>query len=338
VWSNARRRWAWLRPPVIAYDDRAALRDVHETPVLLERIRAGIGEVIRSKSEVIDRLLVAVLSGGHVLIEDVPGVGKTTLAKALARSFQIGFTRVQFTPDLLPSDIVGSQILNPKDGSLTFHKGPVFTSVLLADEINRASPRTQSALLEAMNEAQVTVDGTTYPLPQPFVVLATQNPADHQGTYPLPEAQLDRFLMRLGVGYPEPTEELQMLQDHRRAPPVEGVQAVAGGADLLRMQAEVREVRVTEAVGRYLVEVVAGTRRHKEIEIGVSPRGALALYRAAQAHALVGRRDYVSPDDVQAVAGAVCAHRLVLTAHARYGGLQAATLMESLVRAVPVPT
>jgi MoxR-like ATPase len=314
------------------------LQDARETPVVLQRIRAGIGEVIRSKSEVIDRLLVAVLSGGHVLIEDVPGVGKTTLAKALARSFQIGFTRVQFTPDLLPADIVGSQILNPKDGSLSFHKGPVFTHVLLADEINRASPRTQSALLEAMNEAQVTVDGTTYPLPQPFVVLATQNPADHQGTYPLPEAQLDRFLMRLGVGYPEPAEELQMLQDHRRSPPVEKVQAVAEGSDLLDMQAEVREVRVADAVGRYLVELVTETRRHKEIEIGVSPRGALALYRAAQAHALCAQRDYVSPDDVQAVAGAVCAHRLVLTAHARYGGIQAATLMESLVRAVPVPT
>jgi MoxR-like ATPase len=313
------------------------LHDGRATPALLQRIRAGIGEVIRSKGEVIDRLLVAVLSGGHVLIEDVPGVGKTTLAKALARSFQIGFARVQFTPDLLPADIVGSQILNPKDGSLSFHQGPVFTNVLLADEINRASPRTQSALLEAMNEAQVTVDGTTYPLPQPFVVLATQNPADHQGTYPLPEAQLDRFLMRLGVGYPEPAEELKMLQDHRRAPPVESVQAVAEGTDLLAMQAEVREIRVAEAVGRYLVELVAATRRHKEIEIGVSPRGALALYRAAQAHALVGQRDYVSPDDVQAVSGAVCAHRLVLTAHARYGGAQAAALMESIVRAVPVP-
>jgi MoxR-like ATPase len=279
-----------------------------------------------------------VLSGGHVLIEDVPGVGKTTLAKALARSFQIGFTRVQFTPDLLPADIVGSQILSPKDGSFSFHRGPVFTNVLLADEINRASPRTQSALLEAMNEAQVTVDGTTYPLPQPFLVLATQNPADHQGTYPLPEAQLDRFLMRLGMGYPDPDEELAMLHAHRQAPPVESVQPVAEAADLLAMQAQVRQVRLTDAVGRYLVALVTETRRHKEIEIGVSPRGALALYRAAQAHALVRERDYVSPDDVQAVAGAVCSHRLVLTAHARYGGTRVGTLMDALVRAVPVPT
>jgi MoxR-like ATPase len=309
-----------------------------ETPAVLQRIRAGISEVIRSKGDVIDRLLVAVLSGGHVLIEDVPGVGKTTLAKALARSFQIGFTRVQFTPDLLPADIVGSQILSPKDGSFSFHRGPVFTNVLLADEINRASPRTQSALLEAMNEAQVTVDGTTYPLPQPFLVLATQNPADHQGTYPLPEAQLDRFLMRLGMGYPDPDEELAMLHAHRQAPPVESVQPVAEAADLLAMQAQVRQVRLTDAVGRYLVALVTETRRHKEIEIGVSPRGALALYRAAQAHALVRERDYVSPDDVQAVAGAVCSHRLVLTAHARYGGTRVGTLMDALVRAVPVPT
>jgi MoxR-like ATPase len=309
-----------------------------ETPGVLTRIRAGIAEVIRSKAEVIDRLLVAVLSGGHVLIEDVPGVGKTTLAKALARSFQLGFTRVQFTPDLLPADIVGSQVLSPKDGSFSFHRGPVFTNVLLADEINRASPRTQSALLEAMNEAQVTVDGTTYPLPQPFLVLATQNPADHQGTYPLPEAQLDRFLMRLGVGYPDPEEELAMLYAHRQAPPVESVQPVAEGADLLAMQAQVRQVRMTEPVGRYLVALVGETRRHKEIEIGVSPRGALGLYRAAQAHALVRERDYLSPDDIQAVAGAVCAHRLGLTAHARYGGTRAETLMADLVRAVPVPT
>ena len=304
---------------------------------ILDRIRTGIGEVIRGKREAIDRLLVAVLSDGHVLLEDVPGVGKTTLAKALARSFRVSFARVQFTPDLLPADIIGSQILIPHDGSFTFHRGPVFTHVLLADEINRASPRTQSALLEAMNEGQVTVDGVTHALPRPFLVLATQNPADHHGTYPLPEAQLDRFLMRLALGYPDSDEELKMLTAHRTAPPVEAVQPVAEAADLLAMQAQVREVRVTDAVGRYLLRLVEETRRHKEIEIGVSPRGALALYRAAQAHAFVSHRDYVSPDDIQAVLGVVVAHRLVLTAQARYSGVRAESLVEGIMRGVAVP-
>ncbi len=304
---------------------------------VIDRIRSAIAAVIRGKGEVIDRLLVAVLAGGHVLLEDVPGVGKTTLAKALARSFRVGFTRVQFTPDLLPADIIGSQVLLPKEGSFAFHRGPIFTNVLLADEINRASPRTQSALLEAMNEDHVTVDGVTHALPRPFMVLATQNPADHHGTYPLPEAQLDRFLMRLAIGYPGTDEELQMLAAHRAAPPVDAVQPVAEADDLLALQAQVRQVRVTEAVSRYLLELVAATRRHKDIEIGTSPRGALALYRAAQANALLAHHDYVSPDDVQAVAAVVLAHRMVLTAQARYGGVHPAALIEGIVRSTPVP-
>ncbi|MEO7329128.1 MAG: AAA family ATPase, partial [Minicystis sp.] len=222
----------------------------------LDAIRRSLGEVIQGKAEVIDLLLVGVLGAGHVLVEDVPGVGKTTLAKALARTFRATFTRVQFTPDLLPSDILGAQVLNPREGSFSFHRGPVFTHVLLADEINRASPRTQSALLEAMSEAQATVDGVTHLLPQPFFVIATQNPVDYQGTYPLPEAQLDRFLLRIGVGYPGAEDELRMLFARQRENPLDAVAPVADVAELLAMQAAVREIEVKESVAKYLLCIV----------------------------------------------------------------------------------
>ncbi|WP_197040972.1 AAA family ATPase [Chondromyces apiculatus] len=293
---------------------------------------------MHGKAEVIELLLVAVLGGGHVLVEDVPGVGKTTLAKALARAFRATFTRVQFTPDLLPSDILGAQVLHPKDGSFSFQRGPVFTNVLLADEINRASPRTQSALLEAMSEAQATVDGVTHPLPRPFLVIATQNPVDYQGTYPLPEAQLDRFLLRVGVGYPPPEDELRMLYARQREDPLASVTPVASTDDLLALQAEVREVEMKEAVGRYLLALVTATREHRALSLGVSPRGALALFRAAQARAFLEGRRYVSPDDVQSLAVPVLAHRLALTTQARYGGLTGAAVAEEIVAATPVPT
>jgi MoxR-like ATPase len=239
---------------------------------LIDRIRKALGSVIQGKPEVIDLLLVGVLGGGHVLVEDVPGVGKTTLAKALARTFRIAFTRVQFTPDLLPADILGAQVLNPREGSFAFHRGPVFTNVLLADEINRASPRTQSALLEAMNEAQATVDGVTHPLPQPFFVIATQNPVDYQGTYPLPEAQLDRFLVRIGVGYPAPDAELRMLFARQRENPLDAVDSVADEKQLIALQAEVREVEVKESVAKYMLRIIAATRDDKSLELGASPR------------------------------------------------------------------
>jgi MoxR-like ATPase len=238
----------------------------------------------------------------------------------------------------LPTDILGSQVLNPREGTFAFHRGPIFTNVLLADEINRASPRTQSALLEAMNEAQATVDGVTHRLPEPFFVLATQNPVDYQGTYPLPEAQLDRFLLRLGVGYPPADDELRMLYTHQRDNPLSRVTAVCTQSDLAGMQAAVREVEVREPVARYLLRVVHRTRGLEGIELGVSPRGALALFRASQARALMAGRPYVSPDDVQALAVPVLAHRIGLTAQARYGGVTAQGLVQKVVAAEAVPT
>jgi MoxR-like ATPase len=310
----------------------------HSTRATLDRLRTAMRGVLSGKDDVIDLLLVGLLGSGHVLVEDVPGVGKTTLAKALARTLAVTFTRVQFTPDLLPTDILGSQVLNPKDGTFAFHRGPVFTSVLLADEINRASPRTQSALLEAMNEAQVTVDGVTHALPSPFFVVATQNPADYHGTYPLPEAQLDRFLLRIGVGYPAPDAELAMLVARRTYDPLSSVEAVCDETTIVRIQAEVREVEVKDAVARYLLEIVARTRGTERLELGISPRGALAFYRAAQARALLHGRTYASPEDIHELAAPVLAHRVMLTTQARYGGVNAETVIDELVSDVRVPT
>ncbi len=303
----------------------------------MNRLKQAMGSVLSGKDDVIDLLLVALLGAGHVLVEDVPGVGKTTLAKALARALDVTFTRAQFTPDLLPTDILGSQILNPRDGSLSFHPGPIFTNVLLADEINRASPRTQSALLEAMNESQATVDGTTRALPVPFFVVATQNPADYQGTYPLPEAQLDRFLLRIGVGYPSAEAELAMLYARRIEDPLSNVEPVCTREEIVRIQGQVREVEVKEPVARYLLEIVHQTRKATQIERGISPRGALAFFRASQARAFLHGRSYVSPDDVHALAGPVLAHRVQLTTEARYGGLSPEEIVRRVAREVQVP-
>ena len=310
----------------------------HTTEALVSAVRRSLSQVIHGKPEVLDLVLVGVLGGGHVLIEDVPGVGKTTLAKTLARTFRATFTRVQFTPDLLPSDILGAQVLNPRDGTFSFHRGPVFTNVLLADEINRASPRTQSALLEAMSEAQATVDGTSHALPSPFFVIATQNPVDYQGTYPLPEAQLDRFLLRIGVGYPSPADELAILYARKTEDPLARVEPVAGVEDVLRVQAEVRDIEVKEAVAKYLLQIVAQTRDHRSLDLGISPRGALAFFRAAQARALLQGRTYASPEDVQALARPVLAHRLLLTSQARYGGMTADGIVAEIVGGTRVPT
>ncbi|MBI4820852.1 MAG: MoxR family ATPase [Deltaproteobacteria bacterium] len=317
---------------------RQQVAEARPTERLLEELRSELRRVIRGKDASLDLVLVGVLAGGHVLLEDVPGVGKTTLAKALAAAMSMDFARVQFTPDLLPTDILGSNVLDPQKGTFTFHTGPVFTQVLLADEINRASPRTQSALLEAMSEGQATVDGATRKLPAPFFVIATQNPVDFQGTYPLPEAQLDRFLLRIQLGYPDEVHELEVLSSRRTEDPLKGVKPVASAADVLRLQEEVRNVHIEPNVARYLLRVVRETRDQKSLILGASTRGALALSRAAQARALMSRRSFVSPDDVRSLAEAVIAHRLLLAPEARYGGKDARQIIRECVDRVPVPT
>ena len=315
----------------------AAVSTPTESGAVLDRLRKTLAGVIRGKPEAIDLLLVGALSGGHVLIEDVPGVGKTTLAKSFARALDLDFARVQFTPDLLPSDILGTHTLHPREGTLSFQRGPIFVNVLLADEINRASPRTQSALLEAMSEEQVTIDGTTMKLPSPFLVLATQNPVDFQGTYPLPEAQLDRFVLRLSVGYPAEADELEMLFDRKERDPLAAVHPVATRAELITIIGAVRHVRVEERVARYMRRIVQATRDHADVALGVSPRGTLILYRACQARAFLEGKSYVTPDDVQHLASSVLGHRIMVTERARYGGRGAASVLEEVIKATSVP-
>lgn len=303
----------------------------------LNALRVNLSRVIRGKDETIEILLTALFAGGSVLMEDVPGVGKTTLAKALARSLDTDFRRVQFTPDLLPSDILGAAIYSPKDGSFTFKKGPIFCSVLLADEINRASPRTQSALLEAMSEGQATIDGVRHHLPNPFLVLATQNPIDFHGTYPLPEAQLDRFLVQLDVGYPDRDMEIEMLYDRAITLPIDAVDKVMTMEEVSQIQQHVREVHLDRSLAGYLVDVVARTRNHPLLKLGVSPRGSLMFFRAVQSAAYLAGRDYVLPDDVQKMAPYVLSHRLSLAPKARYGNVSRTEIVKDIVRETPVP-
>lgn len=304
----------------------------------LEAVEASMRKVILTESNGIELVLIGILAGGHVLLEDVPGVGKTTLSKALARVLNMEFSRVQFTPDLLPSDILGTSVLNPKEGTFRFHEGPVFHNLLLADEINRASPRTQSALLEAMNEKQVSIDGKTRPLPAPFFVIATQNPVDYQGTYPLPEAQLDRFLLRVSLGYPSQEGELKMLFDRKTSDPLEELSPVLDIESLLSLQKAVKEVNVEKDVALYLYRLIEATRGRQELALGGSPRATLALFRASQARAFFFGREYVSPDDIQTLAVPVLAHRVMLSNQSRYGGQTTAQIIQAIVSELKVPT
>ena len=304
----------------------------------VQRLEANLAAVIHGKAESIRHLIVALLAGGHVLIEDVPGVGKTTLAKALAASLSATFKRIQFTPDLLPADIIGGSVLHPQDGSFHFREGPVFTNILLADEINRASPRTQSSLLEAMNEGQVTVEGKLHPMPQPFVVVATQNPVEFHGTYPLPEAQLDRFALKIQLGYPDLETELGILDSQSDHSPLLDLTAVMTCEEIMALRGEVRAVKVQRPVGQYIVELANATRHEPRLALGASPRGALHLYRAAQARAFLEGRDYGLPDDVKALAVPVLAHRLILDTKARYAGTTKEQAMAEILEQVRVPT
>ncbi|HET6774086.1 MAG TPA: MoxR family ATPase [Acidimicrobiales bacterium] len=302
-----------------------------------ESIVTNIERVIQGKRDVIELMLLCLVSEGHLLLEDVPGVGKTNLAKSLATSIECSFGRVQFTPDLLPSDVVGLTVWNRGDSSFDFRPGPVFNNIVLADEINRASPKTQAALLEAMAEVQVTVDGVTYPLTPPFMVIATQNPIEHEGTYPLPESQLDRFLMRVSVGYPSPSAELEILDAHGDHDPFHDIRAVMTSVDVERMAAATRQVHVAPSLKGYLVDVAQATRRSTHLALGVSPRATLALQRVGRARAASQGRAYVIPDDVKALAVPVLAHRLLVTPEAQLQGISPADALGEVLRAVPVP-
>ncbi|MEE8121681.1 MAG: MoxR family ATPase [Anaerolineales bacterium] len=301
------------------------------------RLRENIQKVIVGKDEPILLTLVCVLCEGHVLIEDVPGIGKTTLARALAGSLGLSYRRIQFTPDLLPSDVTGLSWFNQKKQEFEFRPGPIMSQVVLADEINRATPRTQSALLEAMQERQVTVDGVTRPQPRPFLVLATQNPIELEGTFPLPEAQIDRFMLRVEIGYPSEVEENNILERFRSDDPLEEVEAVTTPEEVLSLQEQRKDIRVEESIRNYIVKVARATREHAEIELGASPRATLALYQTSQAWAAIQGRDYVLPDDVKFMAPHVLTHRLMISPQAQLRGRRPEEMVADIVDSVPVP-
>jgi len=303
----------------------------------LFQIKNNIQKVIIGNERAIRLILIALISEGHVLIEDVPGVGKTTMVSCLARSLDLSFRRIQFTPDVLPSDITGFSMYNTKSGEMEYRPGLVMSHIVLADEINRTSPKTQSSLLEVMEESQVTVDGKTYPLPRPFMVLATQNPIEYIGTFPLPEAQLDRFFLKISIGYPSIQEEMEIMSRFHHNTPLDYLQPVATDEDIIQLQNHVKDIKVAPPIKEYIAQIVSNTRTHPDIALGVSPRGAIFLMRAAQAHALLEGRDYVIPDDVQTMIVPVFSHRLILKPEAELKKLSSDLILQSIVDGMYVP-
>ena len=310
---------------------------INEVRSFYEKLLQNLEKVIIGKKEVIDLVIISLLSQGHLLIDDVPGVGKTMLAKSLAKSLGCSFSRIQFTPDMLPSDVTGVSIFNQNTKEFEFRSGPIISQIVLADEINRATPKTQSALLESMEERQVTVDGFTHQIPSPFMVLATQNPIEYEGTFPLPEAQLDRFLMRIHIGYPSFANELEILDLQQLKHPIEDIGTVVSSEEIILMQNSIKHVFVSDAVKRYIVELTRATRDHNDVYLGSSPRGSLGLYRVSQAKAATMGRDYVLPDDVKSLAKFVLGHRLVMQPSARLKNLSADQIISEVLLQVHVP-
>jgi MoxR-like ATPase len=304
---------------------------------LAEKLIRNVESVIVGKPEPVRLTVIGLLCQGHVLIEDVPGTGKTVLAKSLARSIGGSFNRIQFTPDMLPSDVTGVSIFNQKTREFEFRAGPILAQIVLIDEINRATPKTQAALLEAMEERQITVDGVTHSLPRPFLVLATQNPIEYEGTFPLPEAQLDRFLIRISLGYPSPQDEVRMIGEQQLAHPLDSLEAVVDIADLLDVQQAVRRVEVSAELRRYILDLIGATRKHPEVYLGASPRGSLALFRTAQTRAAILGREFVLPDDIKVMAVPALAHRILVGSSARIRDVDARSIVQDILSSVPVP-
>jgi MoxR-like ATPase len=313
------------------------MQSAQDLAAAVQRVIGNVERVIVGKAEPVAFSLIAVVCCGHVLIEDVPGVGKTVLTKAIARSIGCTFKRIQFTPDLLPSDVTGVSIYNQKTGNFEFRPGPIMSQIVLADEINRATPKTQSALLEAMEESQITVDGVTYRLPEPFMVMATQNPIEYEGTFPLPEAQLDRFTMNISLGYPKANDEMNILDTHQHHHPLEDLAQIMTAEELVHIQQQIRKIHVDPSIREYIVAIANATRNHQNIYLGSSPRGSLALFRASQALAAMRGRGYVIPDDVKLLTKPTLAHRIIVTPAARVRAVSSTAILEEILQIVPVP-